>query len=157
MFAGMIAVYMVMGAFINQLLALFPYYEHLTSDIHFSGTEFGLTYTILVGVKSLMILTVFSLSPKSDKTKDTYMLTILTIVSVGVNIWTTKMHLLFRFGYFYDIYYILFVPNFIRRFRDQPTRIILSIIFMVLGFGYFTFLLIANEAKCVPYQFFWQS
>jgi hypothetical protein len=82
---------------------------------------------------------------------------LLTVISVGVNVWTTKIHLLFRFGYYYDVYYILFVPKYLKKIKSAYFKIAFSILFFVLGVGFFIFKLIANDARCVPYKFFWQS
>ena len=133
---------------------VFPkYYSYfLAGHSKFSGAVFGNIYTIFLVFKIFVLGCVFTLNPNDKKNKEIYILLLLSILGAAVSIMTVRIALVWRFGYYFDIFLLLLIPNVIYRIKKiQP---ILFLLLAIAGWLYYIFLLYTNSAGCVPYQVF---
>lgn len=133
---------------------VFPkYYAYSqTRFSKFAGVALGNTYILFLLLKILVSGLVFTLNPVDKKNRELYILLLLSLFGAAVSIMTVKVMLVWRFGYYFDIFLLLLIPETVSRIRK--IRPVLYLLLMAMGWMYYLFLLHANSAGCVPYGIF---
>lgn len=154
----------IAGAFIfmfffevmDVLMWIFPEYAGYKTggDVKFQGTTLGNTYKLLLLLKIFVMVLIFKLTPKLEINRELYILLVLTIISAIISTFTMRVALIWRMGYYFDIFLIILIPKMIRRIKDMQGLANLCV--LLLGSAYYLYLLFVNTAGCVPYSFFWQ-
>lgn len=153
---------LVVFSLFNQVLEvfflLFPQYVRYQESNHykFAGVEFSFTYLALMVIKLALIAIVFFLNPQNKNNQELYRLSLFSIVSIGISFMTTKVHLMWRFGYYFDIMLVIFIGKTIARLQKKGQRAIGYSMALLVGCVYFWFLMKANNAGCIPYKFYWE-
>lgn len=61
-----------------------------------------------------------------------------------------------RFGYYFELFLYILIPQFCEMLTKQRDRIIVKSIVLILGSLYFGYALTLHGKGCIPYSFFWQ-
>ena len=141
---------------LNMFYRIFPlYYRYsLMGHAKYSGRSLGKVYIALLILKTLCLLSVFYLSPQNTSNKDLYRLSIFSALGAGISLMTTRIFIVWRFGYYFDIFLILMLPKLAKKFVGISGLFVNSV-FYLFGLSYYIFLLFANSSGCIPYKFFW--
>ncbi len=131
------------------------YIYSISGHEKFSGMEFGNTYWIFLIGKILIMFLIFRLDPREEENKELYRLLLFSLIGITVSIMTTRVALVWRFGYYFDFFLILLIPETIRRVKKY--KLLLNFIVFIAGWSYYFYLLYTNGAQCVPYYTFWQT
>lgn len=154
--SGIAIVYFLFPLLLDLAFKLFPVYYRYYEMGHekFQGRPFGVIYTCMLLLKIMCLLAVLSLNYKREENKELYRLSILSIIGAGISIMTTKVFIVWRLGYYFDVFLIILIPKLLKRFEFK-SRIPVNIIFYGWGVMYYFFLLFTNNSGCIPYRFFW--
>ena len=151
------------------VLTFFSYFENLVLMIlprymryrEYQGRYMGRNITtinlIFIALKVLFALLVFMLNPKREENRDLYRLSSLGIISAGITILTTQVYLLWRVGYFYDIFMVLLIPKVLKRINTRPFRVLGYLAMIIFALLYYYRQMYYNSAQAVPYRFFWDN
>ena len=153
-----VSMFLLFNQIMQILFMLFPQYQRYQEGDHykFAGGEFSSTYVVLMLIKLSLIGAAFFLNPKKERNIELYRMSIFSIVSIGISFMTTKVHLMWRFGYYFDVFLILLIGKTIVRIKSREQRIILYSISFLIGIVYFGYLMKLNNSGCIPYKFFWE-
>lgn len=134
---------------------IFPQYTKYIESFRYEGKEISKSFWILVIVKIIMIGLIFTLNSRHKGNKQLYRLAFITMLSIGMTMLQTKITLAVRLGYYFEIFIILLIPQFVNKLKGIKVQI--YIFLFVIGWSYFIYLLTTGGARgCVPYYFFWQ-
>lgn len=140
---------------LQLFMVIFPQYSKYLNSNHTEGKELGNYFLLLLIIKLVMIAMVFTLDCKSEKNKQIYQVALIIAVSVGMTILQTKIELAMRMGYYYEIFLIIFIPQFVNKLKNM--RVQTYTLLYIAGWLYFIHLQGGGRARgCVPYYFFWQ-
>lgn len=135
-------------------LFVFPKYSRYIGakqDIAFYSRFYSLLAILEV---SIAILCFLYLDPNENE--DVYKLLFITVYSFALIIMQRRIQLAMRVGYYFELFMILLIPEFISRLEIRA-RTPVKITAYFLGWAYFIFAMTVNNARgCVPYYFFWQ-
>lgn len=147
-------IFIFFSEIMSIIMKILPGYSSyiINGNIKFQGVPFGNTYKVLLILKIVVMVLVFKQSPKLEKNKELYILMVLTVISIIISFLTTKVALVWRFGYYFDIFLIIFIPKIIKRIQGMPG--IAECCIILMGTVYYIYLLIVNTSGCVPYSFF---
>lgn len=136
---------------------IFPQYEKYEDSFRFESNGISNYYAIMIVLKLLMIVGICTLSPRASSNKEIYRLAFVMVLSIGMGLMQSKISLAVRFGYYFDLFTIIFIPKVIQRMNAY--KLLWYILLLIFGWTYFLYLIfITNEGTrgCVPYYFFWQ-
>lgn len=156
--AGIGIVYALFPVLLNLAFKLFPMYYRYYEMGHekYQGQPLGTVYTLVLLLKVLCIISVFILRAKEKENRELYALTIFSVIGAGISLMTTKVFIIWRLGYYFDIFMILMFPKLARRF-ERKSRVLVDIVLYGWGVMYYLFLLYVNSSGCIPYEFFWNA
>ena len=148
--------YLFFNPLMDCLLRVFSGFARykVNGNIKFEGVKFGKVYMVLLIVKIIIAVCIFTLNPSNKKNRELYILLILNIISIIISTLTTRVALVWRLGYYFDIMIILLLPKIIHRIsgiKKMP-----EIVVFTSGIIYFMYLCIVNTSGCIPYLFYWQ-
>lgn len=148
---------LIFDQLLNAILRIFPYYAKYVGTRRFESNGLGRYDLLLIGIKILVILLVFTLDANEEKNQELYKLSTVMVFSVIMLLLQTQIAIANRVGYFYEIFFILLVPKCIHRFKAYKNQIY----FGLIAVGWITFIYLmafTNEQSrgCVPYYFFWE-
>ena len=142
----------------NLVLTLLPRYVRYRE---YQGRYVGRSITTIniffILLKVLFAVLVFMLNPKREENKDIYRLGCLSIISAEITTLTTQVYLLWRVGYYYDIFMILLVPKVLKRISNRTMRVCCFIGMVIFGLLYYYRQMYYNSAQDVPYRFFFSG
>ena len=143
---------------LNIFVLIFPKYYHYLSSKYMSDTGMSGYYVLTTLLKIAIVAVIFlTLNPEKEENKTIYQLSLIMVMSVGVAILQTRTSLAVRFGYYLEVFIILAIPEFIRKFKKKNVRFFVTLFFFAFGLSYFIYVMSAGSARgCVPYAFFWQ-
>lgn len=105
---------------------------------------------------SMAILCFVFLDPDKSENKNVYRLLFIIVYSFSLIIMQKRISLAMRLGYYFELFMILLIPEFINKFEIQA-RVPIKITTYLLGWAYFIYsMTVSNARGCVPYSFFWQ-
>ena len=139
---------------------LYPKYEEYYSGHEFlEGVRLGGYYIILTGMKLIMFAWVFFMSPKLKENRRIYILSFIVGLSTGILLLQTRSSLAVRLSYFFEMFMILLVPEFVERTKMTP-RVKAFVYILLYLFGWIYFIRFQHlgtmgSRGCVPYVFFW--
>ncbi len=144
--------------FENFVLMILPrYMRYREYQGRYMGRNITTINLIFIALKILFALLVFMLSPKREENRDLYRLSSLGIISAGITILTTQVYLLWRVGYFYDIFMVLLIPKVLRRINTRPFRVLAYLAMIIFALLYYYRQMYYNSAQAVPYRVFWDN
>lgn len=94
---------------------------------------------------------------ENNKNRDDNM-TLLSMFSIAALLWpiASLNTAVFRLYYYYHIFMIFAVPAFLDSLKDSYAKVILYLIFIIVGIYYLKIYIIGGELLYSPYSFFWQ-
>lgn len=112
----------------------------------------------LIGLIEFLII-VFCLlcfDPEKEENKEVYRLSFVILFSLALIIMQRRISLAMRLGYYFELFLILLIPEFVQRWNVR-LRLPLKMGIYLLGWAYFIYQMTVSSARgCVPYVFFWQ-
>lgn len=90
---------------------------------------------------------------KNIRGTDTAGFTNLLLVAVYIQIFATYHPFVMRLGYYYYVYLIFLIPEFLSTFRRKNTRTLIEIIFIITFGAYFVLNLLENVMRIYPFTF----
>lgn len=138
--------------FLFQLFPKYAMYQSIGSE-KFDGINIRGIDLLFTAFKLIALIVISRFNPDLLKNQDLYRLLFVTGISIGLSVLVTRVELMWRFTYYFDIFLTILIPNLIERFVKY--RIILYFLLFVLGISYFIYIMISNGGQCVPYQTFW--
>ena len=143
---------------LNVFVRVFPRYYHYLYSKYMSDTGMSGYYVLTTVLKIAIVAVIFlTLNPKREENKTIYQLSFIMVMSVGVAFLQTRTALAVRFGYYLEVFIILAIPEFIRKFKKGKGKFLVTLFFFVFGLSYFIYVMSVGSARgCVPYVFFWQ-
>ncbi|MCB7337572.1 EpsG family protein [Enterocloster aldenensis] len=150
-------IYLNFDSLLYIAFKLFPRYYAYSEMGHtkFSGVAFSNTYTVFLAAKLGFTILVFMLNPILDTNQELYRLLLFSVIGAGISVMTTKVALIWRFGYYFDIFLILLIPKVIYRIKSMKAN--MFFICFLAGWSYYLYLLFVNTAYCIPYHTFWKQ
>lgn len=150
-------IYLNFDSLLYIAFKLFPCYYAYSEMGHtkFSGVAFSNTYTVFLAAKLGFTILVFMLNPILDTNQELYRLLLFAVIGAGISVMTTKVALIWRFGYYFDIFLILLIPKVIYRIKSMKAN--MFFICFLAGWSYYLYLLFVNTAYCIPYHTFWKQ
>lgn len=147
-------VYVFFFELMDFVMGILPGYSRyiINGNLKFQGVPFSNTYKVLLLLKIIVLILVFKQSPSLDENRELYILLALTVISSIISFLTMKVALVWRFGYYFDIFLIIFIPKAIKKIQGIPGFTEGCI--LLIGTVYYIYLLVVNTAGCVPYSFF---
>lgn len=148
------------------ILTFFSYFENLVLTLlpryvryrEYQGRYVGRSITtiniVFILLKIAFAVLVFMLNPKREGNKDIYRLGCLSIISAEITTLTTQVYLLWRVGYYYDIFMILLIPKVLKRVSTRTLRVFCYIAMIMFGLLYYYRQMYYNSAQDVPYRVF---
>lgn len=104
---------------------------------------------------SMAVVCFAFLDPNKSENKNVYRLLLIIVYSFALIVMQRRISLAMRLGYYFELFMILLIPEFISRFEIQA-RIPIKITSYFLGWAYFIYQMLDKARGCVPYFFFWQ-
>lgn len=148
-----ILVFFLFPFFLNLLFRIFPIYRR-----YLYVTEGNATHYYLIAIIEIIIAILFFIyiNPENKKNQDSYRLLFIIAYSFVMIMAQNRIALAQRFGYYFEIFLILIIPEFMNRLYSAKARVMLKTTVFFLGFFYFLRVLNGVGRGCVPYSFFWQ-
>lgn len=135
---------------IKFFLKLFPYYQVYLDTAYFEGA--GLLVP-LISASILLFGLFIKVTNSTDKEFD--FLLIIMALSLLIGIFSMKVSLFNRFGYYTNIFNILFIPKAITSVREKKLRIIYYYVVFSITMAYFLIRFVVEGWHGVtPYEFF---
>lgn len=157
-FIGMVGIVLIAGisTILPYVFMLFPQYTKYIGTMRMAGETGGLGvyYLVYVALKLMFIVLAFMLSPDVENNKEIYRLTFISIIAAGLILMKTKVSIAHRTGYYFDIFFILLIPEVVNRIKNDKFWIYL-LLFAYAMFCFFA-TLDSPDRACVPYLFFWE-
>lgn len=141
----------IMG-FLFQFFPKYAMYQSLGSD-KFAGAQIRNIDLIFTFFKIVSFLVVSRFNPDLEKNQELYRLLFVTAISIGLSFLVTRVELMWRFTYYFDIFLIILIPDLLQRLKR--CRTIGYYLVLVFGVLYFIYIMILNGGQCVPYQTCW--
>lgn len=146
--------FMCFDLMLNIFFIVFPKYYAYFQMGHdkVAGISFGNTYILFLFLKLFVMGLVFTLDTSNNRNRELYILVFLSLIGAVISIMTIRIALVWRFGYYFDIFLILLIPKIVQRVKRG--KFILYFMLILVGWSYYIYLLYTNGAGCVPYTFF---
>ena len=151
-----VASYFLYGFALGIFLRVAPRYARYIGGRLDAAGQSGV-YTLFALIDTIIIvLSLIYFDPHKEKNLNIYRLLFVISYSVALIILQRKISLAMRLGYYFELFMILLIPEFINRFEIH-TRVPVKFAAYMLGWAYFIYSMTASNARgCVPYTFFWQ-
>ena len=155
-FAADLILLVAFDSILNIMFQMFPKYQFYQDSnyMKFQSSEFATVDLVLMILKLSICAVAFTLNQKNDSTQKLYRLVAVSFVAIGISFTATQVQLMWRFAYYFDVFLILLIPEFIKHLRREKNIAYSSV--LLGGWAYYVYLLVTNKAYCVPYYFFWQ-
>ncbi len=158
---GLVFLFTLIGYFsfsklLLWLFQVFPKYAHYEESKYFAEAGIGPYYTIQMLLKIFLIFMVLFLNPDDENNTDTYRLTVLVAVSVGITLLKSETNLAARLSFFFDLFNILAIPMAVNRLCEGKVRTLVYHGLFALGVFMLFYNMTGSSKGCVPYEFFWQ-
>ena len=138
----------LLGKYIFTILNLFSRQQYETmNNVGGYGLFFLTFFTFMLGI-------LFRRSYFIDRSN----VNILLMVGISVLLWPiTRLNVnMFRLFYYYHIFIILYIPNLVKCLQSKYLKIVLMIIYLVIGCYYLYNYVINTVLGVSQYTFFWQ-
>ena len=155
LFAGILLTYA------QRLILLFERYSRYLDDDRLTEGHMGVYTASLIIIKSVLTLVVLAkLNPDDERNREIYRLTLINVIATTFFALQSRTQFALRIGYWYEMYFPLYLPTCLHRIRSKKNRCILLLFFFLYGFAYFIYMMkfggIKSNRGTVPYLFFWQ-
>lgn len=151
----------VLLSYAQRLILMFERYSRYLDDDRLSEGRIGVYAASLIFIKFMMTLIVLmKLDPNNEDNRDIYRLTFINVVATAFFTLQSRTQFALRIGYWYEMYFPLYLPTCLHRIKKKNNRYVLLLLFFLYGFAYFVYMMkfggIKSNRGTVPYVFFWQ-
>lgn len=156
-FATSLSTYFLFPVILNLFFSFFPSYSGYMGGSFDRASASG--YYVLIGFLELFmgILIFLFLNPRKEKNYNCYILLVIVVYSFALIVAQRRISLAIRLGYYFELFLILLIPEFVSKWKNAATRIYFKAGMYLFGWGYFIYSMTESNARgCVPYTFFWQ-
>lgn len=138
------------------LIILPLYIRYIGGRLDLAGSS-GV-YFLFAAIEILMMtLYLIYINPDENKNRNSYRELFIVLISFALIVLQKRISLAMRLGYYFELFLILLIPEFINKWSKTSTRIMIKMVLYILGWAYFIYsMTISNARGCVPYTFFWQ-
>ena len=145
----------------NLILNIVDRFSRYAGDERLQTGNFGIYALAIILIKIVMTVCVMTLDSSKPENRELYRLTFINVVATVFFCLQTRTQFALRIGYWYEMYFPLYLPVFIERFKIRSTRRLLYSIFFLFGVVYFIYMMKFGGTKSnrgtVPYLFYWQA
>ena len=144
-------------SFLLSLISRFGRYEN---DERLAQGNIGVYAVAMILIKVIMTVMVLWLDPQRKENRELYQLTFINVIATMFFCLQTRTQFALRIGYWYEMFFPLYVPLFVSKFRIKSTRQVLYALFFIFGVVYFFYMMrfggVKSNRGTVPYVFYWQ-
>lgn len=140
---------------VELFLEIFPryaYYRDSNLSI-FQGAEIRNIDFIYDVVKLLSLFIMWKFNYKEDENQSILKLILLSSIAVIISLLVVKVKIVWRFTFYFDAFLILLLPKIIDKIKFHRGAAYAGL--YIFGILYFSYIMLLNGGKCVPYLFFW--
>ena len=145
---------------IPLVFSFWDVYERYSEDARLSSGHTGVFAISMILLRIIMIGVVLRMDAKKPENQDIYRQTVYTVISTALFILQAQTQFALRTGYYFEIFFLLYVPTFVRKFKSKRSRWILYSLLSLYAIAYFIYALMwggsGSNRATVPYYFFWQ-
>ncbi len=141
---------------VDFFLFLFPRYDLYRSrnTANFQGTSVRNIDLVYDLIKIMCIFIMWKFNHANKGHQHILKLLSLSCVAIILSFLVTKIKLVWRFTFYFDILLIVVIPLVIEKFKYH--RYVAYAAVYLSGFIYLSYIMLLNGGKCVPYLTFWQ-
>ena len=156
-FAAAIGTFLLYPVLIRIVLIFYPSYGWYLQSMWGSAAT-PRFYLIIAAIELLITgLTIAYIDHQCNGNQRLYRLLVFAMYSFALILLQFRIFLAVRIGYYFELFLILLIPEFIHRLSDLRTNIMAKMTAFSMGWIYFLYILSGTHSKgCVPYLFFWQ-
>ena len=153
---GMAVLYLLYPYLFRAFIIVFPKYNRYDYTVVSVSNSY-----LLFGAINLLLAfySLAAFSPGNPDNEECYRLLYFVVLSTVTIVLQRRNPLITRLGYYFEWFIILFIPEFIRRWRESSVSRVMSKYFVYLS-GWLFYIYSMNVGaigvSCVPYLFFWQ-
>lgn len=148
-FIGCISSIFLLPRLLNIFLNLFPKYSIYFSSKGSADYNIGKLKILIVGIEVLLVV-YYYLRVDLHNRKNT-LFALLVCMSAYIGIMGNYVPHIFRFGYYFDLFLVLFIPILIH--SDKYSEYIVGKVLLYFGsFALYSYYLATNAAGIVPYE-----
>lgn len=144
----------------NFLLSLISRFGRYANDERLSQGNIGVYAVAMILIKLMMTVMVLCLDPQKEENRELYQLTFINVIATMFFCLQTRTQFALRIGYWYEMYFPLYVPIFVNKFRLKSTKRLIYALFFIFGVVYFIYMMkfggVKSNRGTVPYVFYWQ-
>ncbi|WP_370827272.1 EpsG family protein [Fournierella massiliensis] len=150
-----VAVFFLFDVLLKIAFLILPVYQgYAESGKKFEGVALSEINTVFLILKVIVCVLAFKLNESNVENQKLLKLVAISFVGILISLLTTKVQLIWRFGYYYDVFLIILIPEFLNHFRKEK---ILGYSFLfIIGWIYYIVLMKMNYSQCIPYYFCWK-
>ena len=154
-FAGLLLSYA------QRIILLFERFSRYMNDDRLTEGRIGIYAASLIVIKIILtIIVLMKLDPNDERNDSIYRLTLINVVATTFFVLQSKTQFALRIGYWYEMYFPLYLPTCLHRIKKKNNRYLLILFFFLYGTAYFVYMMQFGGRKSnrgtVPYLFFWQ-
>lgn len=145
--------YLVFPLLFRLLIRLVPVYGRYARI----GVGDVRRYSLLAIIEvTIIVIYMIFLDPHDEANIEKYRLLFVIGISFAFIVLQRRIGLAQRFGYYFELFLYILIPQFCEMLTKQRDRIIVKSIVLILGSLYFGYALTLHGKGCIPYSFFWQ-
>lgn len=156
-FLAGVSVYYIYPIMLQLFLIILPVYaRYIGGRFDLAGSS-GVYILIAAIEVFMMILYLIYINPEEKQNQTSYRELFIVLISFALIVLQRRISLAIRLGYYFELFLIQLIPEFINKWSKTSTRIMIKTALYLLGWAYFIYsMTISNARGCVPYTFFWQ-
>ena len=156
-FLAGLSVYYIYPIMLRVFLIFLPAYaRYIGGKLDLAGSS-GVYFLFAAIEVFIMILYLIYINPEEEKNQTSYRELFIVLMSFALIVLQRRISLAMRLGYYFELFLILLIPEFVSKWSKTSTRIVMRMGLYGLGWAYYIYsMTVSNARGCVPYKFFWQ-
>ncbi len=142
------------------IIRVVPRFSRYINDDRLVSSRAGFFSLVMIALKLILIVITLTLNSKRSANQEIYRLTFLTVFGTAFYILQFRTQFALRIGYYFEIFFLVYIPSVINKMSNKHTRFILYAGLFLFGAIYFIYMMtwggVRSNRGCVPYLFFWQ-
>ena len=152
-FSSSVLVYFVFPFFMRFITSLFPVYSRYLNTDAGEVRRYLLFAAVEIVIAFLYILL---FDPRNENNLEKYRMLFVLGISFVFIVAQRRTELAQRFGYYFEIFLFLAIPQFCNSFSKDHFRTLIKSTLLLLCTAYFAYALNLSGKGCIPYSFIWQ-
>lgn len=141
---------------VDVFLKIFPQYAFYRNKntTNFQGASVRNIDLIYDAIKIMCICIMWKFRYTQKNNQNIFQLITLSSVAIILSFLVTRIQLVWRFTFYFDILLIVLIPMIIEKIKYH--KYIAYAAIYLCGWIYMTYIMVLNGGKCVPYLTYWQ-